>query len=134
MTRDTHMLAQLRRERGPLATLAVVAVLARVLLSALGIAAMPSMAGATAGATQVICTNTGFATAPLHGVPSHIIDCGCGHVCPHSGGAAADLGRQPPALTAPDTVVAGVLALPGDGPMGCVERALGFSIRAPPLV
>lgn len=134
MTRDTQLLAGLRRERSPLATLAVVAVLARVLLSALGIAAMPSTAGAMAGATQVICTGSGFATAPFHGVPAHIVDCACGHICPHGGGTVADLDRSAPGLAAPLTVLAGIIALPAGADGRDIRQARSFSIRAPPIV
>lgn len=129
MRRDTNLLAGLRRERGPLATLAVAAVLARVLLSALGIVAMP----ASAGATQIVCTNTGFATAPLHGVPARFSDCPCGNVCPHAGGAATDLGRPAPSLSAPVAILADGLHLPKDTRAHSGWPTLGFSIRAPPL-
>ncbi|AXS39588.1 hypothetical protein D1F64_05370 [Breoghania sp. L-A4] len=126
------LLAGLRRERGPLATLAAVAMLARVVLGALGIAAMPS---AAISAVPVICTSS--ASAPVShpsGIPgpAHLADCPCGHVCPHGGTPVADAGRLAPALTHPAPRALGALVPPDDARPDTARRARGLSIRAPP--
>ncbi len=131
MTRAPRLLAELRRERAPLATLAAVAMLARLLLGVLGVVAVPS----PASAIPVICSST--ASAPVShpsGLPgpAHLTDCPCGHICPHAGTPVADAGRMAPFLADPHLRALGTLALPDDAGPDAARRAHGFSIRAPP--
>lgn len=128
MTRDTTILADIRSERGPLAALAVAALLVRVLLGTLGFALMPG----EAVATPFICSGSGTVSAPAKSIPAHGGECPCGHVCPHAGANTADAGPDGARIDRPAAQAASRLAPPAQSPLHLAALGRGLSIRAPP--
>ncbi len=138
MFKQGKTLQVLRGERHPLALLASIAMLARVLLLALSFSTAASADPATAALMHLCAPSGGSHIAKIEG-STHTknplgIGCDCTHMCPHTSKQASYLSIEPESWQTPSLVVVGSLSLESALLNPGSLRGHNFLIRAPPLV